>query len=101
MFSESSQSITVKSISLKQIFDDNDIIHCDFLKLDCEGAEYEIIESLSPDLFTKISKTVIEYHTADTRPELLERLINKLKQFSFSVHTKPLFIDIGFLFAKK
>ena len=101
MFIQNNNFVEVNSKSLSDIFSDNGINECDFLKLDCEGAEYEIIESLSPDLFTKISKTVIEYHTADTRPELLERLINKLKQFSFSVHTKPLFIDIGFLFAKK
>ena len=101
MFIQNNNFVEVNSKSLSDIFSDNRINECDFLKLDCEGAEYEIIESLSPDLFTRISKTVIEYHTADTRPELLERLINKLKQFSFSVHTKPLFIDIGFLFAKK
>ena len=73
----------------------------DFLKLDCEGVEYEIIESLPSDLFTKINKTAIEYHMVDTKPELLEQLINKFKQFSFSVHTRSLFADIGFLFAKK
>jgi len=44
---------------------------------------------------------VIEYHMADSNPELLEKLITKLKQFSFSVYTRPLFNDIGFLFGKK
>ena len=101
IFVQNDNFVEVNSKSLPDIFVDNGINECNFLKLDCEGAEYEIIESLSPDLFTKISKTVIEYHMADTKPELLKQLINKLKQFSFSVHTKPLFIDIRFLFAKK
>ena len=101
MFIQNKNFVEVDSKSLSDIFIDNGIKECDFLKLDCEGAEYEIIESLSSDLFTKINKTVIEYHMVDTKPELLEQLINKLKQFSFSVHTRPLFVDIGFLFAKK
>ena len=101
MFIQNKNFVEVDSKSLSDIFIDNGIKECDFLKLDCEGAEYEIVESLSSDLFTKIKKTVIEYHMADTKPELLKQLINKLKQFSFSVHTRPLFVDIGFLFGKK
>ena len=101
MFIQNKNFVEVDSKSLSDIFIDNGIKECDFLKLDCEGAEYEIVESLSSDLFTKINKTAIEYHMVDTKPELLKQLINKLKQFSFSVHTRPLFVDIGFLFAKK
>ena len=101
MFIQNKNFVEVDSKSLSDIFIDNGIKECDFLKLDCEGAEYEIIESLPSDLFTKINKTAIEYHMVDTKPELLEQLINKLKQFSFSVHTRPLFVDIGFLFGKK
>ena len=101
MFIQNKNFVEVDSKSLSDIFIDNGIKECDFLKLDCEGAEYEIVESLSSDLFTKINKTAIEYHMVDTKPELLEQLINKFKQFSFSVHTRSLFADIGFLFAKK
>ena len=101
MFTQNKNFVEVDSKSLSDIFIDNGIKECDFLKLDCEGAEYEIVESISSDLFTKINKTAIEYHMVDTKPELLKQLINKLKQFSFSVHTRPLFVDIGFLFGKK
>ena len=101
MFIQNKNFVEVDSKSLSDIFIDNGIKECDFLKLDCEGAEYEIVESLPSDLFTKINKTAIEYHMVDTKPELLEQLINKFKQFSFSVHTRSLFADIGFLFAKK
>ena len=99
MFSESSQSITVNSISLKQIFDDNDIIHCDFLKLDCEGSEYEIIKNLPKEYFPKIKKMIIEYHMADTHPELLSELMEILKSHNYEIETKKLFDDIGFLYA--
>ena len=99
MFSESSKSVNVDSTSLKQIFDDNNIEYCDFLKLDCEGAEYEIIKNLPSEYFKKIKKMVIEYHMADTHPELLKELIKKLKAENFKLETKVLFKDIGFLYA--
>ena len=98
MFLDNENFVTVDSKSLNDIFLENEIHNCDFLKLDCEGAEYEIIDSILPDLIKKIKKTVIEYHLADKKPELLERLIHKLQKASFNVNTRPLFSDIGFLF---
>jgi len=99
MFSKSSKSVTVNSISLQQIFDNNHIEHCDFLKLDCEGSEYEIIKNLPAPYFKKIKKMVIEYHMADTNPELLDELISILKSQNYNLETKTLFKDIGFLYA--
>ncbi len=101
MFSKSSQSITVNSISLKQIFDDNHVSHCDFLKLDCEGSEYEIIKNLPLEYFQKINKMIIEYHMADTHPELLDELMEILKSQNYKLEIKTLFNDIGFLYAIK
>jgi len=98
MFLDNENFVTVDSKSLNDIFLENEIHNCDFLKLDCEGAEYEIIDSILPDLIKKIKKTVIEYHLADKKPELLEHLIHKLQKASFNVNTRPLFSDIGFLF---
>ena len=101
MFSQSSQNLMVDSISLKKIFDDNKIEHCNFLKLDCEGAEYEIIEKLPSTYFEMIEKIIIEYHMVDSHPELLEKLQNKLSANNFKFETKMLFSDIGFLYATK
>jgi len=101
MFSSEGESIKVKSTSLKTIFEENKLQNCNFLKLDCEGAEYPIIDSLSREHFNKIEKMIIEYHLADTKPELLTTLKSKLKTFSYSIHIKTLFSDIGFLYAKK
>jgi len=99
MFSESSKSITVNSISLKQIFDNNNITNCDFLKLDCEGSEYEIIKNLPTEYFKKIKKMIIEYHMADTHPELLTELMEVLKSQQYKLEIKTLFSDIGFIYA--
>ena len=97
--SKSSKSVTVNSISLQQIFDNNNIEYCDFLKLDCEGSEYEIIKNLPVTYFKKIKKMIIEYHMADTNPELLDELISILKSQNYTLETKTLFKDIGFLYA--
>ena len=101
MFSKSSKTITVDSISLQQIFDDNNIQNCNFLKLDCEGTEYEILQNLPLSYFDKIEKIVIEYHMADSHPELLENLKKLLISQNYSLKTKKLFSDIGFLYASK
>ena len=101
MFLETNNFVIVKSKLLPDIFIENNIQECNFLKLDCEGAEYEIINSLSPEFLNKIKKYAIEYHLADIHPEFLQQLIMKLKKLSFIVNTRPLFPDIGFLFAIK
>lgn len=101
MFSESAKNIIVNSTSLMKIFDDNNIEKCNFLKLDCEGAEYEIIEKLPSKYFEMIEKIVIEYHMHDEHPELLEKLKSELLKNNFKFETKRLFSDIGFLYAVK
>jgi len=101
MFSKSSESIIIDSISLQKFFVDNQIEFCNFLKLDCEGAEYEIIKNLPSEYFQKIDKFVIEYHMADSHPEQLIELKEILTKQNYKIETKKLFPDIGFLYAKK
>lgn len=101
MFSESSQSTMIDSISLQNVFDSNQIKQCNFLKLDCEGAEYEIMKNLPLEYYDKIDKIIIEYHMADSHPELLNELKKILVSQHFYIEIKPLFSDIGFLYAKK
>ena len=77
IFSKSSESISVESASLQKIFEENKISSCKLLKLDCEGAEYEIIDSLPSKYLDKIQNMVIEYHLADTKPELVKKSYTK------------------------
>ena len=51
MFIPNSESIEVPSISVHDIFKENEIKKCDLLKLDCEGAEYDIIKSIKQEFF--------------------------------------------------
>jgi FkbM family methyltransferase len=52
----------VDSVGLKDIFDEHGIECCHFLKLDCEGAEYEILYNLPAEYYPRIEKIVMEYH---------------------------------------
>ena len=101
IFSKNLKSISVESTSLQKIFDENKISSCKLLKLDCEGAEYEIIDSLPPECFDKIQNMAIEYHLADTKPELVKNLIAKIKNAGFKIKTRPHYDDMGFLIARK
>ena len=101
IFSRSQESITVKSTSLQKIFDEKKISSCKLLKLDCEGAEYDIIDSLPVEYLDKIQNMAIEYHLADTKPELIKNLILKIKNAGFKIQTSPHYDDMGFLIARK
>ena len=101
IFLKNSNSIQVDSITLQKIFDLNNIKKCNLLKLDCEGSEYEIIDSLPNSYFSMIDKMIIEYHFAEKYPKLLTNLIKKLERTSFSVDIKKLSDDMGLIFAIK
>ena len=101
MYVTGSKPIQVKSVSLQNVFESHNIEKCDFLKVDCEGEEYAIMNSLSASHCEKIGKICIEYHFADTKPDLLEGLIDRLESLSFKIKTRKILPDIGFLYATR
>jgi len=101
IFLKNSNYIQVESITLQKVFELNNIKKCNLLKLDCEGSEYEIINSLPDSYFSMIDKIIIEYHFAKKYPKLLTELIKKLELMSFSINMKKLDDDMGLIFAIK
>ena len=101
MYVTGSKQIQVKSLSLQDVFDSNKLEKCDFLKIDCEGEEYKIIDSLPTSYFDKINKMCVEYHFVDTKPYLLQDMIKRLKLLSYRIDTRNILPSIGFLYAKK
>ena len=52
-YEKTENKIQVQSITLDTILNDNKIEKCDILKLDCEGAEYEILMTYFSKNYTK------------------------------------------------
>ena len=52
----------VSCTTLDRIFSDYAIDHCSLLKVDCEGAEYEIFESASDETLAHIDSIILEWH---------------------------------------
>src|SRR5262249_54371498 len=53
---------TVEVSSLSTFFERYRIERCGFLKLDCEGCEFELVLDSDPKVINRIDRIVMEYH---------------------------------------
>lgn len=53
---DSDKNMIVSSVRLEDVIQDNELDQIDFLKIDCEGAEYDILFSTPRALFSRIKK---------------------------------------------
>jgi len=90
----------VDAVSLKHIFDSNNILKCDFLKIDCEGSEYDIFFNLPDNYFDRIDKISMEYHYLDSEKNNLV-LKDFLESKGFVVETDKEINEVGILYAWK
>jgi FkbM family methyltransferase len=80
------ESRKVSCVTLSDIIENNGIDRCDLLKLDVEGAEYEILLAAPAEVFGKISSICLEFHDALTAPEHChEELIRLFEGHGFIV----------------
>jgi len=56
---------TVSCTTLNEIFHTHNLETIDLLKLNCEGTEYEILETCKPDDLARIANIRLEYHNLD------------------------------------
>lgn len=73
----SSVSETINLVTLQDIFDKYKIQRCNFLKIDCEGEEFNILKKLPDSYFEKIDKISMEYHPPLDRFEIIKFLESK------------------------
>ena len=93
--------VEVKSTTIEIFFDEYKIENCNLMKIDCEGAEYEIIDSIPDEYFSRINKMIIEYHIVDKKPELYQNLLKKLENNLFKIKTKKISENIGMIYAAR
>lgn len=90
------------ALSLDQVFKETKLESCDFMKVDCEGGEYDIFAQAQTGLLKKIKRISFEVHwfTQDMKsayPTLKDTL--RKAGFRLVEHSNPVHDTIGFLYA--
>jgi FkbM family methyltransferase len=93
----------VASLSFSTVSEQIDKRGKTLLKLDCEGAEFEILQSSSAEDFAGIDTVFLEYHGRAGDPAQLEEL---LRDYDYTVTQRPDprdldAYDLGFILAQK
>lgn len=84
---------SIETISLSKLCEDNNIDFIDILKIDIEGAEYDILENLEDSFFlNKVGQITVEFHDF-IDPQLKPRtkkIIDKMISLGFNCISKPI-----------
>ena len=93
---------SIPVITLEQLINEKVGGKIDLLKLDCEGAEYEILMNQDAMLFDMIDRIIMEYHDLDARL-CHQELIRQMIQFGYRVrkYENLVHADLGYLFFEK
>ena len=78
-------SVVVPCTTLASIVDDNGLERVDMLKLDCEGAEYEILYNTSDACFARIREIRMEYHNLPGEGRNVTALMAFLREKQYDI----------------
>ena len=106
MYNPKGLSVKVPSTTLEKIFMENGIKKCPFMKMDCEGAEYDILLNTPDKVLKKIETMLIEYHSPEhfgisNKKYNVKNLVNQLKKSGFNCTLKNMKYYQGLLIAKR
>jgi len=85
--------IDVETITLESIVEEYG--NFDLLKLDIEGAEFDVFETLNIETLQKIDKIILEYHHNDQEDIKLRKVLDKLDEAGFIYSDTPNFEKTG------
>jgi FkbM family methyltransferase len=99
----SAASEEVPAVTLPEIFERHAIARCGFLKLDCEGAEYEILYKTPPEYLQRIDRITLEYHATEDKERVAGELVAYLEGHGFETLEFSDFVgfDCGFIRARR
>jgi FkbM family methyltransferase len=94
-------TITVPAVTLASVLNSLPNNICDFLKMDCEGAEYDILLNADEATLLGIKRLCLEYHDHVTKHSHAD-LVNFFRSRGWKavVHPSPVREDLGFLYAE-
>jgi FkbM family methyltransferase len=89
----------VTAVTLPQIMDRYHIERCDFLKMNCEGAEYEILYNTPADYLRRIDRIALEYHATRDKEQVSRQLAEFLADNGFRIFEFTDFVgfDCGYI----
>ncbi len=96
----SKNKTSIECTTLENIFKENKIKKCDFLKMDCEKAEYDILYSTPKNIFKKIKKISLEFDNIDDKKNCF-KLKELLESNGFEVKINGAHQHQGILYARK
>jgi len=99
---QTGDGLTVASLTLIDAFDHLKISQCDFLKMDCEGGEYDILFSTPEVVLGKIQRICMETHDEITQYSHKD-IVEYLKKHGFQVRyeANPVHSSLGMLYAER
>lgn len=102
MTTDVNDEYNVDVINFNDFIINHNLEKIDYLKVDCEGAEYDIFESISNEyLSNNIKKMAIEFHN-NLQDIKVQTLINKLQMCGFKLKIiSDENLNLGLIYAKK
>ncbi|MFH1507838.1 MAG: FkbM family methyltransferase [Candidatus Omnitrophota bacterium] len=91
----------VEADTLASFMKDNNILCCNFMKLNCEGAEYKIILSTPRQILQRIKILLVLYHSDIVGEHSEDALIKHLKDSGFSITIRERTKERGWIIAGK
>ncbi len=84
----SDRSVTVETDTLENFMRANGICRCDFMRFNCEGAEFRIILNTPRECLQKVKLMLVLYHTDFVTDHSESDLIDYLESCNFSVRVR-------------
>lgn len=97
---QTENTVQVSAITLEEVFHTNQLACCHFLKMDCEGGEFDILLNAQAEILARIERICLEYHDGFTEFSHTD-LKKHLQQNGYQVKItpNPVHAYLGFLYA--
>lgn len=90
----SEKKVLCQLTSLGQFIEKNEITHIDFIKIDVEGAEFDVVKSIKTTQFPMIKQLCIEVNNINNRVEHLTLYLQE-QGYLTEIHRNPIYEELG------